>query len=118
MDRARVVVLELPRLVQEIVEHAVGGQPDMEIVADLPTAPTLPAALAEARADVVISGAEHGCAALSELLGELPRLKLLAVSDDARNAVLYELRPTRTPLGEVSPQTIVDAIRSARRAAS
>jgi DNA-binding NarL/FixJ family response regulator len=118
VDRARVVLLELPRLLQEIVERAVGGQPDMEIVADLPTARTLPAALAEARADVVISGAGHDSAELSDLLEERSRLKVLAVSNDGRDAVLYELRPVRTPLGELSPRTIVEAIRSARRATS
>jgi len=41
---------------------------------------------------------------------------VLVVSADGRETALFELRPQRTPLGEVSPQTIVDAIRGACRA--
>lgn len=87
----------------------------MEIV-ELPTEGNLPDALARAHADVVISGGNSQSAAVFDLLEERSRLKVLAVADDGRDTVLYELRPTRTQLGEVSPQTIVDAIRGAARA--
>jgi DNA-binding NarL/FixJ family response regulator len=113
VERARIALVELPRIMREIIERAVADQPDMEIVGELP-ASTLPEALDGAGVDVVISGTNYDCASLRELLDERPRLKVLAVADDGRDAFLFELRPTRTRLGEVSPQTIVDAIRNAR----
>jgi len=103
-------------MLREIIERAVAGQPDMEIVDDLPPDGIAPEALRRAGADVVISAGDHDPTAVNGLLAELPRLKVLVVSADGRETSLHELRPTRTPLGEVSPQTIVDAIRGACRA--
>ena len=103
-------------MLREIIERAVAGQPDMEIVDDLRADALAPEGLRRAGADVVISAGEHDSAAVNRLLCELPRLKVLVVSADGRETALHELRPTRTALGEVSPQTIVDAIRGARRA--
>jgi len=115
VERARVALVDLPRLLREIVERAVAGQPDMEI-AELRAGGDLSDALRAARADVVVSGADHDYDELRDLLDRRPRLKVLTVADDGREATLYELRPARTQLGEVSPETIVEAIRSARRA--
>jgi len=103
-------------MLREIIERAVAGQPDMEIVDDLPPNAMAPDALRRAGADVVISAGYHDSAAVSRLLCELPRLKVLVVSADGRETALHELRPNRMELGEVSPQTIVDAIRGACRA--
>ena len=36
------------------------------------------------------------------MLYRFPRARVLALSGDARRAFLYELRPHRTPLGELS----------------
>ncbi len=102
-------------MLREIIERAVAGQPDMEIVDELPREDMLSEALTRAGANVMISAGEHDDVALQRLLEELPSLKVLVVSADGRDTALYELRPTRTPLGEVSPQTIVDAIRGACR---
>jgi DNA-binding NarL/FixJ family response regulator len=103
-------------MLREIIERAVTGQPDMEIVDELPHDQMRAEALMRTAADVVISAGNHDPGAVQQLLEELPRLKVLVVSGDGRDTALYELRPTRTPLGEVSPQTIVDAIRGACRA--
>ena len=103
-------------MLREIIERAVAGQPDMEIVDDLPRDGIRAEALLRTRADVLISAGDHDDVELNRLLQELPRLKVLVVSADGRDTTCLELRPTRTPLGEVSPQTIVDAIRGACRA--
>ena len=102
-------------MLREIIERAVAGQPDMEIV-DLPPDGIAPEALRRAGADVVISAGPHDSAAVDRLLCELPRLKVFVVSADGRETALHELRPHRLDLGEASPQTIVDAIRGACRA--
>ncbi len=100
----------------EIIQRAVAGQPDMEIVDELPQDQMLAEALMRTGVDVLIFAGDHDPTTLQRLLEELPRLKVLVVSADGRETALFELRPQRTPLGEVSPQTIVDAIRGACRA--
>jgi hypothetical protein len=108
----------MPRILREIIEQAVADEPDMEIVGvegrDVP----LRQAVESTRADFVMAGADYDLGEVARVLDERPRLRVLAVAGDGREAFLYELRPTRTPLGEVSPQTIVDAIRGARYATS
>ena len=46
------------------------------------------------------------------LLRGHPWTKVLSVTHDGRIAVLYELLPRRTALGEASPQNILETIRS------
>ncbi|HEX8905046.1 MAG TPA: hypothetical protein VF771_09415 [Longimicrobiaceae bacterium] len=42
-----------------------------------------------------------------------PRSRVLALGSDARRAVLYELRPHRTPLGELSRESLLAAVHGA-----
>ena len=103
----------MPPILREIIERAVGGEPDLELVQSGPER-SLRAAVEASAAEFVISGADHDFAEVARLLDERPRLRVLAVAGDGREAFLYELRPTRTALGEVSQQAIVDAIRRAQ----
>lgn len=107
----------MPRILREIIEQAVADEPDMEIV-EAETGVPLREAVESSKADFVIAGADYDFGEVARALDERPRLRVLAVAGDGREAFLYELRPTRTPLGEVSPRTIVDAIRGARYATS
>jgi hypothetical protein len=45
-----------------------------------------------------------------DMLVRSPRSRVLALASDARNAVLYELRPHRTPLGELSRESLLAAV--------
>jgi hypothetical protein len=45
-------------------------------------------------------------------------VKILAVTGDGRQAVIYELRAHAIPVGEVSPQGLVKAIRTAVQASA
>ena len=76
--------------------------------------------VARIRPDVVILGLEVDSpgddglpAEARRLLEHHPWAKVLSVSHDGRVAVLYELRPRRTALGEASPEKILDTILSA-----
>ncbi len=118
MEPSRIVLVDLPRITREIIEQAVGAEPDMVIVDGLADGASLPDAVKRREPDFVISGRDYEFAEVCAILDERPRLRVLAVLEDGREATLYELRPTRTPLGEVSPLTIVEAIRGTRRAMS
>ncbi|HYH78825.1 MAG TPA: hypothetical protein VEX86_03490 [Longimicrobium sp.] len=46
------------------------------------------------------------------MLSRFPRSRVLALSGDARRAFLYELRPHRTPLGELGRERLLAAVRA------
>ena len=112
MKRVRILVDEMPRLLREIVEAAVRFQPDMELV-NAPDGNDLPMVIKGRQVDVVIAGErEADNPGLGEqLLLKNPHLKVVVVTEDGREARLFELRQVRVP--DVSPQGLVDAIRAA-----
>jgi chemotaxis response regulator CheB len=118
VEPSRIVLVDMPRILREIIERAVADEPDMEIVDSEAGNMPLREAIEASEPDFVIAGADYDFGEVARVLDERPRLRVLAVAGDGREAFLYELRPTRTPLGEVSPRTIVDAIRGARYATS
>lgn len=66
-------------------------------------------------ADVVLLSQpdpENEAVPISMLLRS-PRSRVLALGDDARRAVLYELRPHRAPLGELSREALLAAVHGA-----
>jgi len=105
----------LPRMLSEILTEVLGGQRDMEKVGELANRSGLERAVAATAADVVLLGLPD-----SDLPGDCvavftahPSIRMLGVVGDGRRAFLYELRPQRSPLGEVSPDGLVAAIRAA-----
>lgn len=121
MERIQILLVDMPRIVEEMIEQAVVAQPDMHVVGAVRDPDALVRAARETQPDFVIfglppeaeGGFPDGC---TELLEEQPRTKALGVAVEASNAYLYELRPERTPLGEVGPEEIVTAIRGAAAA--
>jgi len=110
MTRTRILLVGLPRLLEEIVSDAIAQAPDLTVTAKLPDA----AALAHdpPATDVVVLGtASSGLIAAT--LERHPRVAVLAVSDDARSSSLYVLRPECTRVGDLSPEGLVGAIRAA-----
>jgi hypothetical protein len=49
------------------------------------------------------------------LLAELPGVRILAIAANGASGSLYELRPHRVRLGELSPQALVDAVTGGAR---
>ncbi len=115
MTRIRILLAELPRMLQEIVQTVVAAQPDLEIAGTVDHRDLLPEAVSRTGAEVVIVGLTRGETAegYDTLLFAHPQVKLFAVAADGRRAFLYELRPRSVPLGDVSPEELVAAIRSA-----
>jgi len=114
----RILLLRLPRLVRDLLAERLGAEPDLEVV-DAGEAPGdgAAAALARLEPDVVVVGlgADERPLVWAEMLGRLPHLKLLALEERGRDVSLYELRPTRTRLGPLSPSDVVAAVRRALR---
>ena len=114
MEPIKIVLVDMPRMLREIVSQVVAAQPDMEIVRELEAPTRLTQAVDGIGAEFVIAGGDALTPDdVDALLETHPRMKVLAVAGDGRDAFLYELRPQRVPLGEVSPHTLLEAIRAA-----
>ena len=110
----RVLIIDLPRMLREIVRGTIASEPDIVLVGELPMDTSIAEGARAADPAVVILGSEHpdvlpDC---PEVLARNARLAVLAVGADGRESFLYELRPRRVPLGEVSPRRLVEVIRS------
>jgi len=118
VERIRIVFAHMPRMLRDILRGIVGDQSDMEVVEQVAEVEEVPLALRRTAPDVVIVGLQDWQAPefFVKLFGEIPQVKILAVTGDGRQAVIYELRAHATPVGEVSPQGLVRAIRTAVQA--
>ena len=117
LERIQILLVDMPKMVQQMIEQAVVAQPDMHVVDTVREPESLVPAARATRPDFVIFGLpldeEEGFpAACAELLSEQPRTKVLGIEAVAGNAYLYELRPERTPIGAVAPEDIVSTIRT------
>jgi DNA-binding NarL/FixJ family response regulator len=110
LERTRILLAEMPRLLADIVGQALREQPDMEVVVCDGRVGSLMELADRSRPDVVVIGADDPRIA-GELVTSMPRLKVLAVTGGDSEAYLYELRPHRIQLGEVTPRTLVEEIR-------
>ena len=108
------MLVGLHGIIGEIVRAALYER-DVGIVGDLRDETELEATLARVHADCVIWRIGRKDPAAAELLALHPRLKIIALEDDGKCAVLYELRPRRMPLGELSPGLLAKVVEAAGR---
>lgn len=115
MNQIRVLLAEMPQMLRDAFTQLVAGQPDMRLVGNLADPLGLLLAAGQTRTDAIIMGLRDSefPGICSHLLGEYPHIKVVGITRDGRRAFLYELRPQRAALGEVSPQDVLDAIRGA-----
>jgi DNA-binding NarL/FixJ family response regulator len=111
VERIRIVLIDMPRLLREIVKQATS---EFCVVGEYERPPELTRAVDSHRAQVVIAGAESvEGAAFERLILLRPHVKVLGVSADGRHTTLFELAPRRRQLGELSPDRLRNAVRGA-----
>ena len=99
-------------MLREIVRDSLAKEPDMEIVGDTDDPEeffrTIPGV------DVAIIGAHEpdDSRLAREVLRKSPSTRVLAIAISGRSASMWQLRPHRVPLGDVSPESLVRAIRA------
>jgi DNA-binding NarL/FixJ family response regulator len=110
--RRRVLLLGMPHFLRELIGKIVAQEDDLALVGEIEDGDLL-AATASADADFVIVGVDDPACAepYLDLLEQRPRTKVLALSGDGRDAVLWDLHPRLVALGEASPATVLVAIR-------
>jgi DNA-binding NarL/FixJ family response regulator len=103
----------MPPLLHDIVRDTLVNRTDMEVVGDWSQGPAVRGALKDADVDVVIIGARQpdDDALASQVFLEAPFSKVLVIATSGRTAVMYQLRPEKRLLGDVSPQSVIEAIR-------
>jgi DNA-binding NarL/FixJ family response regulator len=117
LDSIRIVLADLPQMLRSIIRDILLSEPDMEIVGELPGQAELPAMVERTGATFVIVR-QTGLvppAIFQDLLAAQPPTRVLAIADEGRGAVLYELQPRRIPIGELSAARLVAAIRDKHR---
>ena len=118
MDLIRVATANMSRLLADMVRQGLNADDEIDLVAELTDAGALQADLNRASVDVLILGIEDSGlpAPYRRLMLQRPRLRVLGLSADARQAYAFELRPHRIPLGEATPATLAAAVRAVARA--
>jgi hypothetical protein len=91
----------------DIVANIVAAQPDMDIVEGVESETDLLKAVEFSDADVVILSRRTPVQGeFDGLLRSRSCLKVIEIEGEGRCGSLYELRPHRVPLGEMSPRRI------------
>ena len=117
MRTIRVLIRDGPTMLRDILERAIAGAPDMEAVAESPVPTQEPVGQQPAQPDVVIVGVRDSepTADASALLSRWPGSQVFMLTAHGRKAVMYQLVPHETDMGEMSPDQLVDAIRACVR---
>jgi DNA-binding NarL/FixJ family response regulator len=114
VERTRIVLIDMSPLLREIVRETLAREPDLLVVGEHEAGVDVAATVERDEADFVIVGSEATASAgVSSLVGGGRRLRALELHDDGREGVLYELRPHRVSLGEISPGALLRTIRAA-----
>ena len=115
MSPIRIFVGDMPRLLRDIVVEVVRTEPDLSIVGEATGRADMKKLLRDSRANVVVldaaSAADRGGA--DRLASEHARLKVLVLSDRGRNAEMHWLEPRSARCPDLSPERLVEFIRSA-----
>jgi hypothetical protein len=100
----RIALLDLPQLMSEIVKDILDQADDIAVVE----------ASERGDADVVIIAADRDDlpAVGQTQLKRRATARVITITAEGRTGYLYELRPHRTPLGEVSADSLLAAIRT------
>jgi len=113
LERTRIVLIDMAPLLREIVREAIVREPDFDLVAEHGDT-DVRTAIERDNPDFIIVGDDAAAQQdVRSLVGTGRGLRALEVQSDGRESVLYELRPHRISLGEISADTLVRAIRAA-----
>jgi hypothetical protein len=112
VTQLRILVFDLPPLLSDLVRRALDSNRD--IVSISAKAGGLERAIAESHPNAVIVPLDDGLLTETrEFLEDRARLRVLGISFRDGRSVLYELRPSRSELGEVAPDELPALIRTA-----
>lgn len=115
VSKTRVLLVDMPQLLRDMMSHAIDSQADMGVVGEEPDPAAIAAAVELTRPEFVIVGLDHrelpaGC---RDFLDARATPRLLGIEAQDGHAYLYELRPERIAVGSGSatPEGLIAVIR-------
>ena len=113
MPVTRVFVMGLTAMLSDVVRAVVSSRPTLLLVGESPVTDFQRAAAS--RPDVVVASLDQLTdAELTRFLTAHCHARVLGLAGDARAAALYEMRPHRTPLGELGTEALASALDRSR----
>jgi chemotaxis response regulator CheB len=109
----RVLLVGLPGLLHDVIKDVLDRAPELTVVAEPSNPAELPDVMRRTGAEVVVCGLDEATAEQvnAQVLGPRARVKVMAIQDDGRRAVLWELRPNRREIGDLSIPVLVETVR-------
>jgi DNA-binding NarL/FixJ family response regulator len=116
MSNIRVLIRDAPTMLRDILEQVISNEHDMEVIPE-PVVPMQGLLERPPSPDVVVVGAgdSEPAARARGLLVRWPGSHVLMITARGHRVLRYELLPRGIDLGEMSPDQLVQAIRSAAR---
>ena len=113
MKKIRVLLAQMPNMLGDIIGQILVSMPDVMLVERIGDGKDLLTAVRRTRANVVLAerGADDERETYAPLLYARPRLRIIAVAGDGSTGLLYELRPQRIAVGEMSADALAKAVR-------
>jgi hypothetical protein len=115
LDEIRVLLINLRGVLGDVIRTVLRNSADLSIVADRADAVDARPLLDGVGVDVIVCSLDDASATdiATTLFEPYLRTKVIAVRDDGRQAILWELHPRRSLLGDLSPRLLVDTVRKA-----
>ena len=114
MER-RILLVNIPQLLRDLIKGFLADEPQAEVVAEAATIDEGVAAARTAAADFVIVGTADDALPNEfwRLLTDDPAgLTVLSVAGDGKHGTLHELRPQQSPLGPLTRERLLGAIKA------
>jgi hypothetical protein len=111
-ERIKIVLVALPDMLRELVEAAVQTEPGVKVIEERRDAAGLERVVARAGARAVVAGAESLDAEDALAVVTTARVRVVTLSADGQAAV-YECRPQRRDVGELTPDALMRLLREA-----
>jgi DNA-binding NarL/FixJ family response regulator len=101
-------------MLMDIVKTIVVSQDDFDLAGEIIGRDGVIQAAKDAQADVIVLRAlvATEIKGYHDLLYDRPRMKIISIAIDGRDAIVHELQPHLIALGEVAPDSLVAAIRA------
>ena len=111
MPHIRVLIRDAPTMLREILEQAISGESDMEVVSESARHP----GASDAVPDVVVIDVGDGDPAARgrAVLDRWPRSRVVTIRGRGQHVSMFELVLQGRELGDLSPGQLVETIRAA-----
>jgi chemotaxis response regulator CheB len=113
VGEVRIVLVGLQGLLHDVIKDVLDRAPDLKVVTEPSDPAELPDVVRRTGAEVVVCALDEATAeqVSVRVLEPHTRLKVVAIQDDGRRAVLWELRPNRREIGDLSVPELVETVR-------